>query len=411
MQRSAQSRPMFGIERLWSAVAQVCPPFSVQLVVEGAARPGDRAIDHPTLQRAVSDAARVHPGVRLRRVGHLGWARWQAFGGAPPVRQVDGRRWSGRDERGAPFLQLPLTPGGPTVEVLLVRGPVTRIVFRGHHAVVDGRGLLLFAEDVFAVLRGETPRGASLDQVDMDLARKLGGNGRGREKPDWSMPTGMPRSVPRGTPMPWRRVRYEGTTKNFLPRLALAVHHASRVYTNEPMQFEVPVDLRRHFPEGIYTTANITGGVRIQMPAVVAAADPVQAFVDTLKEAAAHPDAAAPIIDSQIFRWIPTNTAVRLIRRVRAKSIETGRGTTSAILSNLGRYPLERLSCPQHAASSWYWVPSGGPVVPLFILVTGDGTGVELSMGMSPELATDGRLDGLVHGILHHLGTTGAPSP
>lgn len=402
-----QSRPVFGIERLWSAVAHICPPFTVQLVVEGAAVEGERPLDPPGLQRAVAEAARAHPGVRLRREGHLGWSRWRAFGGAPPVRVVDGQRWSGRDEQGAPFLQLPLTPGGPTVEVLLVRGPVMRVVFRGHHAVVDGRGLLHFAEDVFAVLRGEPPRGATLDVVDLELARTLGGKGRGREKPEWSMPTGMPRPVPRGTPMPWRRVRFEGSTRRFLPRLALAVHHASRAYTQEPLQIEVPVDLRRHLPEGVHTTANITGGARIDMPAVVDAPDPVDAFVTMLKEGAAHPDAAAPIVDTQLFRWLPTRTSVRLLRKVRAKSLETGKAGTSAILSNLGRYPLARLSCPRHTASSWFWVPSGGPVVPLFILVTGDGQGVELSVGMSPELATDGRLDGLVDGILHHLNCSG----
>jgi len=398
---------MFGIERLWSAVAQICPPFTVQLVVEGTPMEGATGLNRPALERAVSEAARVHPGVRLRREGHLAWTRWKAFGGAPPVREVDGRSWTGRDERGAPFLLLPLTPGGPTVEVLLVRGPVDRVVFRGHHAVVDGRGLLHFAEDVFAVLRGDPPTGATLDVVDLDLARSLGAEGRGREKPEWSMPTGMPKPVPRGTPMPWRRVRYEGPTKSLLPRLAVAVHHASRQYTQDDLQIEIPVDLRRHLPDGVHTTANITGGARIDMPAIIADPDPIGAFVRTLKESAAHPNAGAPIIDTQLFRWLPTRTAVRILRKVRSKSLEKGKAGTSAILSNLGRYPLSKLSCPQHAASAWYWVPSGGPVVPLFILVTGDGVGVELSVGMSPELATDGRLDGLVEGILHHLHASG----
>ena len=410
MPRVEPSRPVFGIERLWSAVAHICPPFTVQLVVEGAPGPEQPALDRPTLRRAVATAAREHPGVRLRRVGHLSWSRWRAHGGAPPVREVDGHRWSGRDEQGAPFLQLPLMPGGPTVEVLLVRGAPDRVVFRGHHAVVDGRGLLHFAEDVFAVLRGESPTGATLQVVDLELARNLGGTGRGREKPSWSMPTGMPVPVPRGTPMPWRRVRFEGSTRRLLPRLALAVHHASRAYTQEPLQIEVPVDLRRHLPDGTHTTANITGGARIDMPEVVASADPESTFVALLKEGAAHPDAAAPIIDTQLFRFLPTKTTIRVLQKVRAKSLETGKAGTSAILSNLGRYPLERLSCPRHTASSWFWVPSGGPVVPLFILVTGDGAGVELSVGMSPELATGGRLDGLVEGILDHLHRSGGPA-
>jgi len=85
-----QSRPVFGIERLWSAVARICPPFTVQLVVEGTATEGHIPLDRPALQRAVAEAAQVHPGVRLRREGHLGWSRWRAFGGSPPVRVVDG---------------------------------------------------------------------------------------------------------------------------------------------------------------------------------------------------------------------------------------------------------------------------------------------------------------------------------
>lgn len=405
--RSTQSRPIFGIERLWSAVAQICPPFTVQLVVEGGPTEGLRPLDRPTLERAVATAARVHPGVRLRRVGHLTWSRWQAFGGAPPVREVDARRWSGRDEQGAPFLLMPLTPSGPTVEVLLARGTPDRLIFRGHHAVVDGRGLLLFAEDVFAVLRGETPLGSTLDVLDLDIARQLGTKGRGKDVPKWAMPTGMPAAVPRGTPMPWRRFRYTGPTRRLLPRLALAVQHTSRAFTDAPLQVEIPVDLRRYLPAGTRTTANITGGARIDMPDIVAADDPVGAFVDALKTAADDPDTLAPLVDTQIFRWLPTRTTVRLLHRLRSKSLESGLFGTSTILSNLGRYPLERLSSPPHVASSWYWVPSGGPLVPLFILVTGDGDGVELSAGMSPELATEGRLDRMVEGILAHLHTSG----
>ena len=320
------------------------------------------------------------------------------------MRVVDGQRWSGRDEQGTPFLQLPLTPGGPTVEVLLVRGPVMRVVFQGRHAVVDGRGLLHFAEDVFAVLRGESPRGASLDVVDLELAT-LGGKGRGREKPEWSMPTGMPRPVPRGT-----HALATGSVRRLHPALSapagtgraprLACLYAGAPSDRGPGRPSTPPSRRGH------TTANITGGARIDMPAVVDAPDLIDAFVTMLKEGAAHPDAAAPIVDTQLFRWLPTRTSVRLLRKVRAKSLETD-GLASAILSNLGRYPLKRLSCPRHTTSSWFWVPSGGPVVPLFILVTGDGQGVELSVEMSPELATDGRLDGLVDGILHHLNCSG----
>jgi hypothetical protein len=166
---------------------------------------------------------------------------------------------------------------------------------------------------------------------------------------------------------------------------------------------EVPVDLRRHLPDGVRTTANITGAARIEMTPLISEPNPIEAFVAELTEQASEPTAAAPILDTQLFRWLPRKTTLRVMRYIRRDTMKTGKVGTSAILSNLGRYPLSKLSSPHHQASAWYWVPSGGPVVPLFILVTGDGVGVELSVGMSPELATNGRLDALVEGILKEL--------
>lgn len=397
------------MERLWLGVADICPPFTVQLVVEGAPETGEDGVSQAVLEEAVGLAAAVHPGVRLVLRGHLSWSRWEARLAPPPVRVVDGRRWSGRDERGAPFLLTPLPPSGPTVEVLLVEGTPRRLVFRGHHSVVDGRGLLTFAEDVFRALRGEPCLGADLGLVDRDLARELQTPGRGPSRPSHVPPTGAGRAVARGTPMPWRRVRYEGSPRRLLPRLALAVHAASRRYTDGPLRIEVPVDLRRHLPEGVRTTANFTGSAQVDLVDVLDAPDPIEAFTERIRAEAASPSAADPVIDTWVFRYLPRATSRRILSRVRRQGL-SGKVPTSAVLSNLGRYPLARLSAPAHVASTWFWVPSGGPVVPLFILITGDGVGVDLSVGMSPELASEGRLDGLLEGIVEHL-SRGADAP
>ncbi len=397
------ARRIFGMERLWMAVSRVSPPFTVQLVVESD--PSTPLPSRASLQAAIASASRANPGVRLRRVGHLGWARWVVGGAPPPLREVDGTRWSGRDEAGAPFLQTPLTPSGPTVEVLRVEGPVPRIVFRGSHCVVDGRGLLTFAEDVFAVLRGERPQGSRLDIVDRDVALAGGAQHRKPEPPSQAMPTGMPERVAPGTPMPWRRVRYTGSTRSLLPRLAIAVYAASRAYTDGPISVEIPVDLRRHLPEGTRSTANLTGTARVGVSDLVNAPDAIGVFIERLRAQSEHGEAMAPIIDTEFMRHVPIWSLTRAVRRVREKELNTGTVALSAMLSNFGRYPLSRLSGGGFEARSWFWVPSGGPVVPLFILVTGDESGVDLSCGLSPELATRGRLDGLVDGILKHLDT------
>ena len=137
------------MERVWLAADRIQGPFVNQLVIEGS------GTLLPSLLRSAVDAAgTVHPGMRVRLQGWLGWSRWKADGRGPDFRVVSGERWDGMSPRGAPFLEEPLDPRrGAVCEVLWVEGPTPRVVIRSHHAVTDGRGASLFTDDVFRALR------------------------------------------------------------------------------------------------------------------------------------------------------------------------------------------------------------------------------------------------------------------
>lgn len=132
-------------------------PAATNLCVEGTGQ-----LDADAVRNAVAVASQACPGTRLVRRGR----NWVDSGIAPAVRVVRGRTL----EPDAPELRRPLPAGNrPACEVVLFDGAEPAVVFRADHAVMDARGLLWWARDVFRVLRGEAPRGAASTETVLDL--------------------------------------------------------------------------------------------------------------------------------------------------------------------------------------------------------------------------------------------------
>ncbi|HQL82226.1 MAG TPA: peptide synthetase, partial [Spirochaetota bacterium] len=93
------SRQLTPTERVYLVNAELSPPFANQIIFEGT---GEFKPEH--WRKAVEVASAANPGSRLVLKGSLCFARWTDSGKTPPVREVDGSRWSGMDPEGAPFL-------------------------------------------------------------------------------------------------------------------------------------------------------------------------------------------------------------------------------------------------------------------------------------------------------------------
>ena len=392
------SRTLSGTERLWLVADRMHPPFVNQLVIEldGALPP------EPALRRAMEVAAAAHPGARARVRGALWGRRWEVVGEAPPVRTVDGSAWSGHDPDHAGFLLDPLPPEhGPTVELLRVEGPLPRLVLRSHHALMDGGGTTLFALDLARSMRGEPLTGSELASTrDVDLARAAGAR-RFQPRP---LTAGAPTGPPSGPPGPttWRRVRHAGPTRALLPRLAVALHEASRTFTDAPLVVQVPVDLRRHAP-GLRSTANLTGLVYLDVDAALREPSPVAALRDALDRLAAGPEAGEDLLGAELLRWIPEAWLAALGRRNLLREARAGRYPHAAVISNLGRMDLDALRMPGMQPRRAFWIPPAGPGQRLFLTMTGGPDGVELCAAMADAYADAGRLDALLTGILRSL--------
>lgn len=388
-----ESRQMSGVERLWLAADGIAPPFANQMVIEGCPCPPAPV---ERWREALATVVPSWPGCRVRRIGVLWAARWQADGHPPAVVEVDGASWDGLSPAGAPFLRRPLDARhGPCCEVLLARCERTpRLVLRTHHAVMDGEGTLMLAGALFAAMRGDAIRAVPLGPPDEAVA---GGMGQGRERPPPRdcLPPFRGVSGGAGAGVTWGRRSVAGPQRRPLGALAVAVAQAA----GGACRVDVPVDLRRNRP-GVEGCGNLTGLVRLP---VDPARDPAT-VEDDLRSRIERGEAAAFVLGAARVRGVPLAAMVRAGRQAARDSLSLGRYETTATLSNLGRLDPADFSCPGFEARRCFFVPPGSAGLPLFLAVTGGPEGLELCASAPAALASGGRLGGLLDALAFALG-------
>jgi amino acid adenylation domain-containing protein len=245
---------IFFSERFLLATPPVAP-MCIQVVVEGAG-----SLDPAVLADAVGRAARTCHGSRLTRRG----GRWLDSGRAPAVRTLDGDRVDRVTFRGEPALERALTGAGgePMSEVVLLTGARPAVVFRVHHSLMDGKGALLWAGEVFRALRGEAPTGADSRTTMRDVQHLFGP----RPGPGPAGPTAPPPLRGRA-PLAarghfFRRRTVDGRHPAAVAKIATALTELCGL---DPATFIVPVDLRRHLPGG-FSTGPLTSQLTLPVP-------------------------------------------------------------------------------------------------------------------------------------------------
>ncbi|WP_412746950.1 amino acid adenylation domain-containing protein [Krasilnikovia sp. MM14-A1004] len=356
-------------EWLYLAGQRTMPPFAIQLVVEG-----EGSLDPAALTRAVRVASAACPGARLARHGRT----WVDTGDAPPVTMAGSTPlWP----------DLAATPLERTCEVVVAEGAV---MFRVSHAVMDGRGVLTWAADVFRALRGEPPLGAPAMLTDFGLADRLGAPGRRpRMSVGWRSPLAAPRpaataargaavqrpSGPDHAGQGWARRTVDGNHPGLVAKLAAAVAGFTGA---DRSRFMVPVDLRRHDP-ALHSTANLS------LPVFLTAGrdEPWQSL---------HKQILRALVERrEVTGGAAERAAYRLPLGLLARSLRLAgdRHMCTAILSHLGRVDPAEFSADGFRAATVYSLPTHAPLAPLTIVATAPPGRTELTVAHhgTPERA------------------------
>jgi len=405
MRRQARyTRRVSPLERLSLAVHEA-HDYQVVLVVEGAG-----TIELGALERAVARAAAANPGIRVRLKGALTSLRWVDSGIAPVVRVIDGRGWDGTSERGAEFLREGLDPlrGGPIADVSVIHdpGPRSRLIFRGHHAAVDGRGLIHWVRDTFRALRGERLLGSGASVTDHDIREEY----RARVvDPATPPPIDAIPIIPPGDQLTddlghrWRRVVIPRHSPRMLVETALFLAQWARRREPGKVVFRVPVDYR-----GLRTSVESVGNLIGYLQLVVDEGDTHRSLTRQLTQRLRDHEDCRPLPDLDALRWRPVRLNARRVRRRLAAGLHSPRAPSGGLVS-MGHFDLTEADIPEMGfrAELAYGLPPPIGKMNVIIADYADHCVVVISVPASFDRA--GELDELVEAYRTHF--SGEPAP
>jgi hypothetical protein len=388
-------RPLSASTRLWLASDRVCPPCVNQPMYEGTG-----TFDLKNWKEAVRIASEANRGSRIVLRGMFGSGRWVDSGITPTVREVDGSRWDGMCSEGAPYLQssFPVRTG-PNCEVVLIQGNPARVAFRSHHAIMDGRGTMTWAEDIFRVLRGEKPLGAEFIMTENDLLNVQWGK-RKKTLPHTYIPlTGKTEGSDTG-PV-WKRRTIMGKHPQLLARVMLLTAREARRHREGNVRIGIPVDLR-YRREGLRSTSNLANAIYIDIDIDAT----VEQLATEIEKRVTNLYDGEITWEDKIARHIPIWLGEKGIRMEGSRNQKSGHYRFSGFISNLGRVDVEKFSSEDFKAHTFYAVPLIAPMVPFMMTLSGAKDRSELMINTPKNMATGGRLEAAINNIVNGLNST-----
>ncbi|MEN6472957.1 MAG: amino acid adenylation domain-containing protein [Syntrophaceae bacterium] len=399
MTRNNLHRPLSYIERSWLSIDSASSPFVVQMVLEGR---GSLDVGH--LAAAVGKASELNPGTRLVLKGSLRGSRWVDSGRAPCVRVVSGEAWDGYGPENAPFLHDRLPHSGPTCEVLWVEGSTPRIIFRASHGVMDGRGVITWAEDVFRIMQGAPFLGTQWAITDKQIMNSITQQTRDVYADRAIAPTGMSRPDGQDGIM-WRRLTFKGALPVLLGKVGWALAQSAWRNGDGLVRLIVPVDLRSHQP-GLRCTSNLTTALYVD---ITQASSPESITHDILKQLDNKTD-CMPYVGTEFIEVTPLKLLGLGFTMLSKLNYRRGRYNASAMISNLGHIDTQAFCADSFRAETCFFVPPPLDRAAVFVALAGCQGCEELTIAVSRQLGNTGRFERLLADIGRALAPEDAKS-
>ncbi|KAI8919210.1 hypothetical protein DFJ77DRAFT_508106 [Powellomyces hirtus] len=375
-------------EKGYLAIRSLSPPLVIQFVF--AATVDSPAVDVQRLTEAVVSVGQVMPGTRLLAKGGM----WMDSGIAPSVVLIDEKVEV--DNVNAEWTKRPLHPRqGPTCEVLVLTAS-NSIVFRAFHGVTDGKGIELWARNVFRALRGETLVPCESRETDWELVQRIMpvATKVGSIKPQAA---DMARA--HGKPLAKTGKKNEECGTVYVKRSITGMHPGlvakiAAILAEDDVKgntrYMIPVDMRRHDATlASSCTSNLSMPIFIQ----VSAGTPWQSVQSSLLTQLSQKAELKPSGMEPLAQNIPRRVFKHAVRLSEAMSRRTNKYLASGFLSHLGRMNVNDFSEGDEqerkgwkCASVWS-LPTLAAMIPLALCMVEVAGGVQLVAAVQKDEA------------------------
>jgi len=379
--------------RFYIAAHETFPAFFLLYLFEGS---GD--LDQESWERAVAIASSADSSPRMILQRYLNFSRFVDSGITPPVHVIDAKQWQAYGSEYSDTLNRFSPRTNPMTEVYLIKGDPPRVAIRAHHAVMDGRGVMTFAEDIFRALRGEDVQPSDDTVKSPDLLNpsyKPTQRVTGR----FLAPTGRPQGCERG--ISFLRKRISGSFSKIPAKIALVSAREAWRHGKGNVRFGIPLDLRSRRP-GLKSTGNLTSAIFISITPDMNL-DDITGEIN--RKLSAQEDGYADLEDN-LMMYLPLKVIGGLLRMDGDYSHKLGLYRYSGFISNVGLYKPEMFQgggFTTHAISARPVCLDGFPFSIALIGVDGAPKQLDLFAAAPKVLANNGRLQALLDRIIEGL--------
>jgi len=380
-------------------------PMVNQYVIEGIGN-----FSHIEFKSALEEVAEKNPGIRLQLKGKWFWRYWSLDGQYPRI--ISHRsEWLGDSSQNAVFDGGLLDcRKGESAEVHYFEGDTPKIIFRTHHAIMDGNATLFWIKEVFRALRGEALLGSKCELSEWDIAEKNKKPAPAQFFGPWvsifpKLKNSVEYSLSEKTiPCIWQNIIFKGSDERVLPKVIAFINERARSLSDNPaaakVLIRIPCDLRRLLPEdSTFQLSNLVSVLDLELEAGLDEKTIYKRILSGLKN---KQDLAIFSKAQLVAKFLPK----KMFLHNKAHFLQLhqkGLADITAIVTHVGRIRLSEISTENFKALNIYATPVPLEGVSLSCVFIAHDKGLSLCMSAPRSLASHEDLKKLGKDIEHFV--------
>jgi hypothetical protein len=372
------------LERAYYALNKIYNGYYINVVVEGCITGN---FDIKTFREAVEKLSDLNPCMRFKFKGFLNMTYLVDSKNPIPIKVIEESSWDGMSSDTLDFINTREINDKYLAEIYIVKGKILRILFRIHHAITDGRGAILWIEDLFRIMRNEKPKSTFSQINEYELMKKFNIKPVKIDSKYCITPTGKAEGL---ATFNTRYIRKSIDINNSIPNLT--GHIASELVklankkTDEIFRVAVPVDLR--FREKQFnTTRNFSGIIYLDIDNDD---KPSSITLNILKKLKNYDDLKFEKEDI-MSNYIPIFIIKYFMKRKFKYKLENNKCTISTTISNIGYIETKKFNTSNFSARSLF-VFNLQSYSPAFFLITNcDNKKLEITLSVPDVFRTHNR--------------------
>jgi hypothetical protein len=270
------------------------------------------------------------------------------------------------------------------------------LAFRTHHSVMDARGTLIWAEDIFRALNGAPVLGSYSTINDLDLDLNYIKKQSRTKLLDSIAPAGVAQDNKKG--FVWIRKELAGRYPNLIAQIALLLAREAWAYSEGNVTIGIPVDWRM-LNADLRTTANLSVAVTIP----VERGTTQQEFTDKMRKQIIERVRGSNSVFNRLLQYTPIWLIGGLLEMMINRMNRTGRYSFTGIITGARGLSLEGLKGGGFVSKSLFFVPPYIGSIPFFIAFEDYGKAIQLVATAPIAFENSGRFEFLMEKIVSGL--------